>query len=231
MKSGDDFSEWDDNQLQEFKRKLKDEITYHTCNEQAMKLLGNSMYGGSSHVMFFWFNLWLANDITGEARNIIHKMEHHAPEFFLGWPQWKDVHKSLGIELIDHPEELLKDVKIQEDTTLKIKTLTGEECISIEDLFERWFDKATEVIKTKNGSELVKSDDLILNWNGDLSYKPIKYIMRHKVSKPKWRLKTKSGKEVIVTEDHSLIVFRDGKEIQVKPRDVRKTDKILIIRD
>ena len=30
--------------------------------------------GGSSHQAFFWFNMDLANDITGEARNLIHKI-------------------------------------------------------------------------------------------------------------------------------------------------------------
>ena len=53
--------------------------------------------------------------------------------------------------------------------------------------------------------------------------------MRHKVSKPKWKLRTKLGKEIIVTGDHSLIVFRNGKKMEVKPKDILKTDKILVI--
>jgi hypothetical protein len=40
----------------------------------------------------------LANDITGEARNVIHLMENHIPEYLReNWPYMKDVHKSLGI--------------------------------------------------------------------------------------------------------------------------------------
>lgn len=31
--------------------------------------------GGSSHQTFFWFNMDLANDITREAKNLIHMME------------------------------------------------------------------------------------------------------------------------------------------------------------
>lgn len=84
----------------EFKRKLKDEITYLTCSEQAIKLIMNSMYGGSSHIAFFWFNIYLANDITGEARNLTHKMEHHIPQYWMdNWMNMKDIHKSLGIEV------------------------------------------------------------------------------------------------------------------------------------
>lgn len=84
--------------LKEFKVKLKNEITYYTSYEQAMKLLGNSMYGGSSHVAFFWFNMNLANDITGEARNLIHMMEDHIPDWFKNnWLNAKDLHEKLGV--------------------------------------------------------------------------------------------------------------------------------------
>ena len=71
-----------------------------------------------------------------------------------------------------------------------------------------------------------------LNWNEDkkLYYAPVKRIIRHKVSKPKWKLKTKSGEEIIVTNDHSMIVFRDNKKIEVKPSEILKTDKILSVR-
>lgn len=85
-------------QLQEFANKLNTEIEFYTSYEQAMKLLGNSMYGGSSHKSFFWFNMSLANDITGEARNVIKLMEDYIPEYIkTHWPYLTDVHKSLGI--------------------------------------------------------------------------------------------------------------------------------------
>jgi hypothetical protein len=65
-----------------------------------MKLLGNSMYGGSSHVAFFWFNMDLANDITGEARNIIHKMEDHIPVYMEeNWKNMSEFHEKHGIKI------------------------------------------------------------------------------------------------------------------------------------
>ena len=71
----------------------------------------------------------------------------------------------------------------------------------------------------------------VLNYkNGELSFNPVKRIIRHKVSKPKWKLKTKSGKEIIVTNDHSMIVFRDGVQLEIKPSNILKTDKILVIK-
>ena len=106
--------------LQEFRRKLKTEIEFYTSYEQAMKLLGNSMYGGSSHISFFWFNMAMANDITGEARNIIHLMEHHIPEFIRKeWPYMTDIHKQLGITVNpEKAEKLLRDSK--EESFVKV---------------------------------------------------------------------------------------------------------------
>ena len=100
VKSTQDLMMMDERTLKEFKTKVKKEIEYNTSFEQAMKLLGNSMYGGSSHIAFFWFNMSLANDITGEARNIIHKMEEHIPKLFENeWVNMKGLHKKLGITL------------------------------------------------------------------------------------------------------------------------------------
>lgn len=95
IKCTDDINRVD---IQEFQRLLKLEINFMTCKEQAVKLIMNSMYGGSSHVYFEWFNIYLANDITGEGRNLIHLMEDHIPEFFRNnWESLTDVHKMLGI--------------------------------------------------------------------------------------------------------------------------------------
>ena len=97
--------------LSEFARKLKTTIEFYTSYEQAMKLLGNSMYGGSSHQSFFWYNMGLANDITGEARNIIHLMENHIPKYIREeWPYMKNVHESLGIVVKpEHAETVLRE--------------------------------------------------------------------------------------------------------------------------
>ena len=48
--------------------------------------------------------------------------------------------------------------------------------------------------------------------------------MRHKVKKSKFRIKSKSGKEIIVTGDHSCIVFRDGKQLTIKAKDINPDD-------
>ena len=46
----------------------------------------------------------------------------------------------------------------------------------------------------------------------------------------KYKITTESGKEVIVTEDHSCMVIRDGELISIKAKDIDKeTDKIITV--
>jgi len=86
---------------------------------------------------------------------------------------------------------------------------------------------------TIKGHESVLTNDKILNYSKDsgIYYAPVKRIIRHRVKKAKWKLKTKSGKEIIITNDHSMIVFRNGNQIEVKPSEILKTDKILVLRN
>ena len=104
--------------LPKFKLDLSNEISYLSAYEQGMKLLGNSGYGGSSHQAFFWFNMDLANDITGEARNLIHMMEHHIPDYWRNnWTKLTDLHKLLGIKLKSKKEleSILESTPVQWD--------------------------------------------------------------------------------------------------------------------
>lgn len=96
----DDIKKLNKEQLDKLEKQLKDEIIYLTSYEQGCKLLMNSAYGGSSHVAFEWFLLPLANDITGEAKNLIKLMEKHIPEYLQNnWFKMRDVHEKLGIKL------------------------------------------------------------------------------------------------------------------------------------
>lgn len=111
--SSQDLLAMNNDDLKEFKRVLAAEIVFYTCKEQAMKLLGNSMYGGSSHKAFYWFNLNLARDITGEARNLTKTMEAHLPKFWdENWVSMTDWHKKWGYEVdANKVQQLLNEGK------------------------------------------------------------------------------------------------------------------------
>lgn len=243
IKSSDDL--YNIENKEQFRDKLEKEITFYTSFEQSMKLLGNSMYGGSSHVAFFWFNMNLANDITGEARNLIHLMEKHIPAYLNEeWAYMKNMHELLNISVdIDKCNKIISQGKnlanivygdtdsVAADTKIRILQPDGvEKEVSIEDLYNKYGNESAGI--TMKGHESVSTDVKVLNWSekDKLYYGQPKRIIRHKVSKPKWKLKTKSGKEIIVTNDHSMIVFRDNKKIEVKPAEIKKTDKILSVK-
>lgn len=126
----------------EFKKKLSSEITYLTSYEQANKLVMNSLYGGSSHIAFFWYLMPLANDITGEGRNLIHLMEKHIPEYVdNNWKNMTEVHKELDIQLDPNASYKNLLVPIAGDTDSLyisyenlIKTIKGCDKMSLERL-------------------------------------------------------------------------------------------------
>ena len=56
------------------------------------------------------------------------------------------------------------------------------------------------------------------------------YIMRHKTKKKLYQINLKNGKSVKVTEDHSIMVDRDGFLIEVKPSEILDTDLFICLK-
>jgi intein/homing endonuclease len=179
------------------------------------------------------FNNNVASTITAQGRDLTKTMDKVNEDYW--YKQWHldtELHRKLGIEDVT---EIKKNehVSIYADTDScasdsMIRTSSG--CLSIEDWYNKNIKNGTGG-HTIVGHESVKTNDFILNYSdsGELYYAPVKRIIRHRVSKPKWKLKTKSGNEIIVTNDHSMIVFRSGEKIEVKPSEILTTDKILSV--
>lgn len=100
ISDSDSLSTMDKTELKRFEQKLQSEIEFKSAHEQGMKLMGNAMYGGTGNPSFYWFNNRLANDITGEARNLTLLMEEHLSKFFKeNWLKMTDWHKKWNIEV------------------------------------------------------------------------------------------------------------------------------------
>jgi Intein splicing domain len=160
---------------------------------------------------------------------------HHDNEdyWYNHWHLDIELHKLMNIRKvtrIEKPEEvsIYADTDSCEGSSI-IRTDKGE--ISISDWYDDNIKNGSGGV-TLTGHESVITNDKILNYSNDnLEYTSVKRIIRHRVSKPKWKLKTKSGKEIVVTNDHSMIVFRNGEKIEVKPSEILQTDKILILKN
>lgn len=64
--------------------------------------------------------------------------------------------------------------------------------------------------------------------SGELGLRDVVYVMKHKVRKKMYRL-TVGEHSVEVTEDHSVVVKRNGELIPIKPKHMKKGDKVVLI--
>lgn len=110
-----------------------------------------------------------------------------------------------------------------------IKTDGGE--ITIKQLF----DECVEHAKTSDGKEYgLWSQAKVVGFNGyemEPILSNIEAVMRHKTKKKLYRITTENGKSVTVTEDHSIMVDRDGFLMDIKPTELLKDDKIITLKD
>lgn len=212
---------------------LKGEIDYYNALQNALKLVLNGSYGAFTTQYFVLYNQYIGASITAQGRELTKTMDKVNEDYWYNkWHLDTETHKKLSIKNVKPFKKATDPVSIYADTDSVssdsiIHTDRGK--FTIEDLYIACLNYGSAG-NTVKGHESMNCPFGILNYkDGDLEYTNAKRIIRHKVSKPKWKLKTKSGKEVIVTNDHSMIVFRDGIQLEVKPSEILKTDKILVV--
>lgn len=190
--------------LSKFLEELKNEISYLSSFEQACKLLMNSLYGGSSHVAFAFFALELANDITGEARNIIHLMEDHIPKWFRdNWYTHNELHKLLGVKVRKVSDNL--PVKIVAGDTDSLYLCYSELVKSIEGSDKMSIEEIRDIIINLNTKFLDGHNEDFMN-----EY----YNSRHCSSVQKFELETLAYSECrldVKKRYAQLLLWKDGK--------------------
>jgi len=204
----------------------------YTANEQAVKVMLNSIYGAFGNKYFHFFNIDIAESITMQGQSAILYSEKILNRYFHEfWQKDKAVHERFNISV---KNKLVRPSVVYIDTD----SVAGDTKIRLDDgriiTIEQLYNEGVESMgSTASGHDSVSIKNDVLNWSegNDLYYAKVKRVIRHKVNKSKWKLKTKSGKEIIVTNDHSMIVFRDGQKIEVKPSEILKTDKVLTIHE
>ena len=216
--------------LTALKNELKNE-------EQAIKLTMNSIYGAIGNNFFVCFNPDVAESVTLQGQDLIKYSEMVLNRYFHEfWHLDKELHEKLGLTTVKRvakPLIIYSDTdSVFSDSKILIQNELGEEfMISIQDFFKDLLELEDVKIDQK-GNEIIEPSKISsLNYKeGNLVFSGIKKIIRHKVRKPKWRIRTECSKEVIVTNDHSVTVFRDGEKIHLKPSEINiEKDEILSI--
>ncbi len=140
-------------------------------------------------------------------------------------------------EIITGEYDHVGDAVIYGDTDSEIGstihlTNVGEK--TIEELFNcgnRFYNEATEYgVKEYSMPNSLET----LTYNpcfNEIMYGEVNYIYRHKVSKDLYEIEDESGNIVTVTEDHSVMVERDGNLVQSKPADIRENDNLISVDD
>lgn len=218
--------------LRNYIDQLKEYSAQCNAKQHAIKLMINSIYGAFANEYFHWYNISIAESITLQGQDAIKYSEKMVNKYFKEfWHKDVQLHQKLGLSLVK-PIKNDASIYIDTDTIFKdaiIKTNIGE--FTMEDLYNKELSKNGSSDKTLAGHESTKTNLKVLNFvDNQIKYVPVKRLIRHKLNKQKWKLKTKSGKEIIITGDHSIIVFRDGKKIPIKAKDIKKRDKVLIIK-
>jgi hypothetical protein len=211
--------------------RLKNLTEEYNGYQNAIKIFINSIYGACASPHFSGYNIYVAEAVTLQGQDVAKYASRTIDDYFMNmWHTDKKLHEKLGITYANKINE--KTVTIYMDTDSVKKDSLVNTNLGIKTI-EDWYNENMESAgNTLLGHESIKTNDKILNWknNKGLYYANIKRIIRHKVNKTQWKIKTKSGKEIIVTNDHSLIIFRNSKQIEIKPNDIIKGDKVICIK-
>lgn len=206
----------------------------YTNFEQAVKRSTNSIYGAFGNKWFHFFDVDIAQSITAQGKDAILYAEKVINKYFNEFfHKDKEVHEHFNIKV---NKQLQQPAVIYIDTDSvdgKSELVVNNYRIKIEDFWSQC-SKINGYDVDERGNEITYPDSntQILNWTEDkgLNNIPVKRVIRHKVKKKKWKVKTKSGKEVVITDDHSIMVKRNGQLIKLRASeiDVQK-DKIVSI--
>jgi len=199
-----------------FRKNLEHIMSYaEFCNifQLVKKVQANSQYGYSGNEYALLSNPEIAKSITSTGR------------FYVQWVK-KNVDRYFDSKYGYKPFVYADTDSVLGSSKIYIKDGNKEMKMNIEDLFENIngyiIDKQID-----NSMRVIKRDIYTLSYGDNIEYKRVKYIKKHRVKKRMFRIKYRDV-EIVVTEDHSIIVERDDKTLSVKPNEIKKGDKIIL---
>ena len=201
-------------------KELEKEIARCNNIQMARKIQLNSAYGSIGNEFFRYFKLANAEAITLSGQVAIRWIENRMNQY---------LNKILKTENIDYI--------IASDTDSVVGStgvyVNGEK-IEIERLYENVCHSGNLVCKRDNDDYVHNVSNLNLytkSYDGNfLVEDKIIHIMRHRVKKKLYKIEVNEN-EIILTEDHSLVVERNGELISIKPYEVNENDIFINISD
>ena len=186
-----------------------DMFEYYDKRQLVRKILLNSAYGALLNEHCRFYDKRIGQSVTLSGRQIVKHMMSQINEIITG-------------EYKHDGEAIVYGDSVTGDSV--IRTTDGD--VSIEELFNQCVEKS--VVQGKEYG--VWNESTVLGFDSE-SMQPvgakISYVMRHKTKKKLYRLTTENGKQITVTEDHSIMVDRAGFLIECKPIEILESDGII----
>lgn len=200
------------NKIKELKKK-KEELEglarIQEVFQHSYKIYLNSVYGFTGTQYSPVFSIDLAEAVTSTGRMTIQEMVRFTNK---------------ALVKIDNGGTGIEDYVVAGDTdSTSYDTIISTDNKSIGELFDKYYETTNPVIN-ENGVEILDiNNEYTYGLNGKTK---IKSISRHKVNKDKWKISI-DDKDVEITGDHSIMIYRDGKVIECRAEDIRDTDMLL----
>lgn len=190
---------------------VKQQIEYWDKRQLVKKINLNSLYGAILNPGCRFFDKRIGQSTTLTGRAIARHMDAYVNECITG--------------KYDHVgEAIIYGDSVTGDTL--IRTDDGE--ISIEELYNQCLDHS--IIEGKEYGTQSFAKVVGFNAFEDCPVmSEIAYVMRHKTKKKIYKITLENGKSVKVTEDHSIMVDRDGFLLEVKPTEILENDLIICL--
>jgi len=182
---------------------------YWDKRQLVRKILLNSAYGALLNEHCRFYDKRIGQSVTLSGRQIVRHMMSTINELVEGTYS----HEGNAIVYGD---------SVTGDSI--IRTSEGDKTIA------QLFDECIEHSVVGEKEYGVWNDSTVLGFNSrdmEPSGAKISYVMRHKTKKKLYRITTENGKQVTVTEDHSVMIDRDGFLIECKPNEILETDRTI----
>lgn len=195
-------------------KELKFICSFWDKRQLVKKINLNSAYGALLNAGSRFFDQRIGQSTTLTGRNITKHMASKTNEMLTG--EYNHYGKCIIYGDTD---------SVTEDS--EVHTTSGS--MTVKELFDN---HGKDVI-VENGREYAHNEDIQV-----MSYDPkrkeaymghINFVYRHKVSKPLYIVEDEFGNEVTVTEDHSVMVERNGCLIEIKPADLTDEDVLICV--
>lgn len=190
-----------------------EEVKYYDRLQHVKKIQLNSGFGAISNPASRFSDNRVGQSITLSGRTICKHMNSFINECITGEYNYKG-----DAVCYADTDSIFSDGVID----------TNEGKVTIEQLYHL----SNEFINCKGKEYGINNRIKVKTYDPNSSesyYENIEYVYRHQVSKERWKIEDENGNIIEITEDHSIMIERNGELLECKPKDILETDLLISV--